>query len=139
MPGMDWDEVEKRMRQEADDEEAQKAADRLSEIIADDVKGILSMSEAQLRQELIKDFGLRANSPEFLGALEDYRKAIKAAEGGLFSSPDLEKARKIIKGNQHLDNVNDKKKSWWDCGVIVITGLFVTLTGAIYGAVELFG
>lgn len=136
MPGMDWDEVEKRLKREA--EEAQ-AFERIQEIANDDVRGILEMTPDQLRLELIKEFGAdKVDSPEFKTAMEDYRKAIKAAKGNFFNSPDPTKARKIIKSNDNLDRINDKTKSWWDCGVLVITGLFVTLTGAIYGLTEVF-
>lgn len=137
MPGMDWEEIEKRLKREAEEEEARGAADRLSEIIADDIKGILSMSEDQLRAELIRDFGIKANSAEFNEALSDYRKAIQAAKGGLFSTPDIEKARKIIKKNETLDKVNDKTKSWWDCTTVIIAIMFA-LTGVGYGISQIF-
>lgn len=135
MPGMDWNEVEKRLLREA---EEQAAYDRIQEIANDDVRGILEMTPDQLKVELIKEFGAdKVNSPEWNAAMADYHRAIKAAKGGFFSSPDPDKARKIIKSSNTLDRINDKKKSWWDCGVIVIAGLFVTLTGAIYGLAQI--
>lgn len=130
--GMDWDAIERRLLEEALEEEK----GRMPELIEDDIKGILNMTGNQLKEEL-KSLGYADGSPEFLTAMADYHRSVKAAEGSSwFSAKDPEKARAIIKDNKVLNKINDKKKKgFFDCFTVIVAFLVVTI-GGMYAIAE---
>lgn len=142
MAKQDPEEIARRLRQEAADEELAKLLDSDPDFAADFDKAEANLLRDVENGALHKIAREKKMSPQeeadMMAAADRARKAMK---GGLFTSPNPEKAEQIIMSNRGLREARQRgKKSRNGCLKVVIP-LFVLSASvaatSVWGAVEL--
>lgn len=138
MAKQDPEEIERRLKQEAEDEALAKKLDSDPQFAKDFddsfVRGLSSIDD-ELIERFAQKKGYSASETEAMKAAA--RRAAKAMKGGFFSAPRPEEANEIIMGNRGMREM--KKAKGKGCAVVAL--LMVTVSGAttaaiIWGAVE---
>lgn len=129
MPGMDWDEIEKRMKQEALQEEIEAQAKRdakMDKAFDDEFGDLFGMSTKQMQEEISKNIPdvSKQEVKEAMAAIAKARKELAKGNQG--------KAEKILMSNRGIREVQKGKKG---CAVVAVA-MIGSATLSLWALVE---